>query len=160
MVADAGYQAVPDVLLYSQKDLGISSEELNVLLNLLAHWWRPESSVFPRPTTIAARMGVSVRTVQRVVSSLEKKGIVRKSRTRDGRTYYDVSPLKELLTPYAETRSMEKKRLAQLREDELLHSGGSEGRIGVTAAKKPKESLPREGVAGVKTTDTDNDPPF
>ncbi len=115
-IAGAGYQALPDVLLFAQSELRLSSEELNVLLNLLAHWWRPKDVVFPRATTIAERMGVSQRTVQRITKSLEAKGFIAKSRTEDGRPYYDVTPTRNLLAPYAEKRLEEKRQARQLND--------------------------------------------
>lgn len=83
-IADPGYQAVPDVLLFSQAELGLTSAELNVLLNIAAHWWRPGDVVFPRPTTIANRMGVGERAVQRAISALITKGVIAKGRTENG----------------------------------------------------------------------------
>jgi predicted solute-binding protein len=67
-VVDPGFQPVPDVLLFHQSDLKLSSEELNVLLNLMAHWHEPKRMPFPRTATIVRRMGVSERTVQRLLS--------------------------------------------------------------------------------------------
>ena len=60
---------VPDVLLKSQTSLGLNATELVVLLNLTMHWWFPKQKPFPRSQTIAQRMGVDVRTVQRAMSS-------------------------------------------------------------------------------------------
>lgn len=34
-----GWVSVPTVLMFAQSDLKLSSSELNVLLNLLMHWW-------------------------------------------------------------------------------------------------------------------------
>ncbi|MBX5152058.1 hypothetical protein HJB78_13785 [Rhizobium lentis] len=115
-VAEAGYQALPDVLLFAQSELRLSSEELNVLLNLLAHWWRPKDVVFPRAATIADRMGVSPRSIQRITKSLEGKGFIVKSRTADGRPYYNVAPTKELLLPIAEKLLREKLDAKKLRD--------------------------------------------
>lgn len=111
VVAEPGFQAVPDVLIFRQKDLGLSSEELNVLLNLGAHWWRPGDVVFPRASTIATRMGVSTRTVQRLLQSLRGKGFVEKGRTTNGSVYYSLEPLKEKLSPLA-AKTMEERRNA------------------------------------------------
>lgn len=114
IVAEPGYQALPDVLLFAQSELGLTSEELNVLLNLVAHWWRPQDVVFPRASTIAARMGVSERTVQRTISSLDGKGFVARKRTEDGKSYYDLTPLKEKLAPIAAKKVEEKRQIKLL----------------------------------------------
>lgn len=119
VVAEAGYQALPDVLLFAQSELGLTSEELNVLLNLTAHWWRPKDVVFPRANTIASRMGVSARTVQRILKSLQAKGFIVKSRAADGRPVFDVTPTRVLLTPFAMKRIEGKRQAAKLRELDL-----------------------------------------
>ncbi len=73
---DAGFQLVPDVLLKNQTRLRISATEMVVLLNLMMHWWYPARHPYPRPATIARRMGVSARTVQRALSRLSELGLV------------------------------------------------------------------------------------
>ena len=72
----AGFQLVPDVLLKNQRHLGMSATETVVLLNLTMHWWYPTRHPYPRPATIARRMGVSVRTVQRALGRLSELGLV------------------------------------------------------------------------------------
>jgi DNA replication protein DnaD len=102
-VADAGYQPIPDVLLLHQRELGLGSEDLNVLLQITTHWYFPEKMPFPRTSTIAKRMGVSVRSVQRSLSKLRRLGLIGKTRT-DGRPAHDLKPLVEKLRPFARKR--------------------------------------------------------
>ena len=78
--ADAGFQMVPDVLLKSQSGLGLTATELVVLLNLTMHWWYPEQKPFPRVTTIAERMGIDMRTVQRAMARLRELGLIRREK--------------------------------------------------------------------------------
>ncbi|TQE98517.1 MAG: helix-turn-helix domain-containing protein [Spiribacter salinus] len=73
-----GFQMVPDVLVRSQKRLGLTSAEMMVLLNILMHWWTADRWPHPRLATIARRMGVEERTVQRHVGKLEKVGLVKR----------------------------------------------------------------------------------
>ncbi len=107
VVAEAGFQPLPDMLLFHQAELGLRSEDLNVLLNVMAHWYLPERMPYPRPTTIAKRMGVSERTVQRTLTRLRKLGLIGKIKNADGRQAIDLTPLMTRLEPLA------KKRLAQ-----------------------------------------------
>lgn len=72
----AGFTAVPSVLIRFQSYLNLSSTELVVLLNLITHWWRADELPFVRPTTIAKRMGVDRRTVERVIHSLEARNLL------------------------------------------------------------------------------------
>jgi predicted transcriptional regulator len=93
----AGFQAVPDLLLKHQCELGLSPTDLAVLLNVLMHWWYPEKKPFPRSTTIAKRMGVTPRTVQRSLQQLEELGLLVREKDAGGPTYLDPAPLVEKL---------------------------------------------------------------
>jgi DNA-binding transcriptional ArsR family regulator len=99
-VTATGFQPVPDVLLFHQADLGLRSEDLNVLLQITAHWFFPERMPFPRPTTIARRMGVSPRTVQRSLSRLREMQLIAKT-TTDEKEAYDLRPLMQRLKGFA-----------------------------------------------------------
>lgn len=97
----AGFQAVPDLLLKYQSELGLSPTDLAVLLNVLMHWWYPEKKPFPRSTTIAKRMGVTPRTVQRSLQQLEELGLLVREKDARGPTYLDPAPLVEKLEALA-----------------------------------------------------------
>lgn len=89
-----GFQAVPDILLKKQDILGLSATELVVLLNILMHWWYPAQKPFPRSSTIAHRMGISPRTVQRAIQHIEEDlGLLSKTQGAEGETFLDPSPL-------------------------------------------------------------------
>ena len=103
-VATAGFQPLPDVLLFHQAELGLKSEDLNVLLNILAHWYHPGSMPYPRTGTIAKRIGISPRSVQRSIVRLRALGLIgRGEDIRDGERF-DVLPLLARLRPFAERR--------------------------------------------------------
>ncbi len=110
-LATSGFQPVPDVLLFYQKELGLRSEDLNVLLQIFVHWYRADQMPFPRGTTIAKRMGVSPRSVQRSISRLRQEGFLGKTRNPDGRTAHDMKPLVAKLEPYAKRRIATRKEL-------------------------------------------------
>ena len=43
------------------------------------HWWYPEIKPFPRATTIAERIGIDIRTVQRALKRMEDElGLIRR----------------------------------------------------------------------------------
>lgn len=77
---DAGFQLLPDVLLKHQHRLGLKPTDVLVLIHLTMNWWYAERLPFPRPSTIARRMGVGVRTVQRSLRRLEDLRLVKKVR--------------------------------------------------------------------------------
>jgi hypothetical protein len=92
-----GFQIVPDILLKSQAALNINTTEMVVLLNVLMHWWYREQKPFPRPTTIARRMGATVRTVQRALTNLQESGLLVRQKGPDGATFLDPTPLVQRL---------------------------------------------------------------
>jgi len=89
----SGFVAIPMALLRLQSQLEISPTDFGVLTNLLAHRWRSGDVVFPRTTTIAKRMGVTSRTVQRSTQRLVRLGYIAKVKTTNGMQAYDASPL-------------------------------------------------------------------
>ena len=94
-----GWTAIPASLFFLQGTLSISPVSFNVLLNLLTHWWKPFEWPHPSQESIAIRMSVSVRTVQRGLHELENKGLITKIKTSKdhpkyrGRNIYDLTNL-------------------------------------------------------------------
>jgi len=80
--ARKGFTIVPELLLKHQGDLKITAIEMNVLINLIAHWWYAERQPFPSDQKIADRMGVNARTVQRAMASLEEKRLIDRNATK------------------------------------------------------------------------------
>lgn len=103
--AEAGFQTLPDILLRKQVELGLSTTDMLVLINITMHWWYKEQLPFPRSTTIADRMGVDARTVQRSIRKMQDLGLIeRETETlEDGttRTVLNLSALVERLSGFA-----------------------------------------------------------
>jgi predicted transcriptional regulator len=89
----SGFVAVPMALLRLQSRYKLNPTEMLVLINLLAHWWDPSKPVFPRSTTIAKRMGVDLRTVQRATQKMEKAGLIERSKLADGKRVFNFDSL-------------------------------------------------------------------
>jgi hypothetical protein len=119
---NAGWSPIPDVLLFSQSRLKIKGDDLVVLLNLMAHYYVKNEMPFIRPTTIAKRMGVSQRTVQRSLARIFKLGLLWKGKHKElGHLTYDLTPLIEKLQPLGDERIAEKKlRQEQKRSEAQL----------------------------------------
>jgi len=105
---ELGYQAVPDILLRKQRILGINNTELVVLLNITLHWWKFDKWPHPRPVNIAARMGVTTRTVERAIESLIKKDLLERTDSTlsiEGHTvrYFNMTKLVKKLNLLAES---------------------------------------------------------
>jgi predicted transcriptional regulator len=98
-----GWTAFPLSLLFLQESLKITPVTMNVLMNLISYWWDAADSPFPAQESIAHRMGVSKRTVQRSMGELEKLKLIRRTKTERGdprfrgRNLYDLAPLAEVL---------------------------------------------------------------
>lgn len=122
-VLKAGFTWIPSVLFLKQKELRLSSQELNVLLQLACHWWKADNPPRLAKSTLADRMGVSPSTVQRCVRKLVSKGLLERVARRDDKNgqrsnNYLLKPLVDALHPLAieVTKQREAKKAAKLRE--------------------------------------------
>ena len=106
IIADAGYQPFPNLLLIHQHDLGLNSSQLNVLANIMMHRHNSAVLPFPHTKTIAARMGVEPRTVQAIIRQLVQGGfIIKVKSTRKAEpAAYDIRPALKKLEIYAKQR--------------------------------------------------------
>jgi len=89
----SGFVALPMALLRLQTKLKLTATDMLVLTNLLAHWWSPADGVYPRSTTIAKRMGVTKRTVQRSTQKMLSQGLITREFLDDGRRVFRFDPL-------------------------------------------------------------------
>lgn len=81
----AGFQQVPDALLMKQQALELDGLDILVLLNVTLSWWRGEEPPYLRPKQIAGRLNVTVRSVQRSLKKMEKKGLIQRGRWEDAK---------------------------------------------------------------------------
>lgn len=93
----SGFVAIPVALLRLQSKFELTPTEMLVLINLLVHWWDPTRAVYPRSTTIAKRMGIDKRTVQRATKKLERAGLLTRSVNEDGLRIFTFERLVEKL---------------------------------------------------------------
>ena len=94
-----GYCIFPYILPQAQSRLGVNAQEMVVLLQLVEHWWRADSKVFPKKEVIAERVGLSTRQVQRHIQRLEELKLVkREERYRGGMRTSNIYNLSGLVT--------------------------------------------------------------
>ena len=55
---DAGWTALPSVIIENQKQLGLTPLDLNIVVYLASKWWTPEGKPYPSKATIAKVMDV------------------------------------------------------------------------------------------------------
>lgn len=110
----AGWVLLPNVLIEKQLELGLDPVDLNIVLHLAAHWWVPD--VLPRPSKarMAAAMDLSPRTLQRRLTALHDRGLVKRNirgtSTNTKTNSYDLSGLIDAATPLALDLAKERAR--------------------------------------------------
>lgn len=113
-----GWTAVPTTLIFLQNQLGITPLGMNILLNLVAHWWDSNEKPYPAQESLATRIGVSKRSIQREMGSLIERGLLSKKQSSKnhpkyhGRNSYDLSPLVKKLEEFSPSlvKTMKKKK--------------------------------------------------
>ena len=111
---EAGWSAIPSILIEKQEALGLDPVDMNIILHLTQYWWLKENLPHPSVGTIAAAIGRKERTVQRRIKALEELGFIRrierrKSHNGSDTNLYDFDGLIKVLTPYAFEKIEEKK---------------------------------------------------
>lgn len=105
-LVNAGWAAIPNVIVRRQKALGLTPLDINIILQLLTYWWEPGNLPRPSKNTIAAAIGVDPRTVQRRIAAMEKakfiKRVARSSKSNGSNpNLYDFSGLITAAEPFA-----------------------------------------------------------
>jgi len=111
---EAGWSAVPSILIEKQQALGLDPVDMNIILHLIQYWWHPEILPHPSVGTIADAIGRDSRTVQRRITALADLGFLerierRTSRNGSDTNLYSFKGLIEKLQPYAAEKIEEKK---------------------------------------------------
>lgn len=102
----ANYTVVPSALLKGQARLRINATELALLIHLMDHWWQADKMPWPSKKTLAERLGVGPKTIQRAMAHLEQEELIKRVprfNKTGGRSSneYDLSPLVQRLKPIA-----------------------------------------------------------
>lgn len=77
-VVTAGYAIVPSLIFKAQARLGLSCTQLALLLHLVDYWWHSAKLPYPSKKTLAERMHLGERQVQRYLTELENAGFIRR----------------------------------------------------------------------------------
>ena len=91
-VSKAGFSAVPTNFLRHYAKLGIKSTEAMLLVHIMARKWDGRLP-FPSVKRLAAEMGLSVSQVRARLSTVEKKGFVKRVPRKGRSNQYDPSAL-------------------------------------------------------------------
>lgn len=101
-VINLGYSIIPSLIFHAQARLGLNSVQLVLLLHLADFWWNYEQKPFPSKSTLAKRLRLSPRQIQRHLTDLEKGGFIKREprfAAHQGQqsNYYDLEGLVEKL---------------------------------------------------------------
>ena len=121
-----GWTAIPTSFLFLQAELSITPLGFNILINLVSHWWETKEHPYPSQESLAKRMGVSKRSIQREVTNLVELGLITKQANKassaksKGRNTYDLTGLVERLNEMAPEKitSMQRHKKAPEQPDE------------------------------------------
>jgi predicted transcriptional regulator len=116
-VMSVGFCILPSLLFRAQHRLGLKSTHLAVILQLAEFWWHDDKLPFPKKQTIAERMGLKEKQVQRLIAELQQRGYVERKvrKTPHGQTSneYDLSglvkKLQELAPEFIEAAAAKRK---------------------------------------------------
>lgn len=108
---EAGWTAMPSVIIENQRQLGLEPLDLNIVVYLASKWWTAEGKPYPSKGTMAKAMNVHPRTIQKHIASLEAAGYIRREerRTETGsRTnIYHLDGLIKAARPFADEKLAE-----------------------------------------------------
>lgn len=125
LLMDAGWTAIPSVIIERQKALGLDALDINILLHLATYWWTADNKPHPPKKRIAEAVGVKPRTVQRHIAALEKARLIQREERRiPGRgswpNRYHFDGLIEAAKPYAREKLEEIARRKAEDKDRVL----------------------------------------
>jgi Helix-turn-helix domain len=73
-----GYCTVPSILIWAQGRLKLTTEQFTAVMQLSDFWWDVGEPPFPTKELLAGRMGMGERQVQRHLTALERKSIIKR----------------------------------------------------------------------------------
>ena len=116
-LADAGWTALPNVVLEKQAVLGLKPTDVNIILQIAKFWWQPGQAPYPSVKRVAEAMGVTPRTVQKRISKMVEAGLLEREErfySQGGQTSncYTFNGLIERCKPFAKEIIAERKRKA------------------------------------------------
>jgi DNA-binding MarR family transcriptional regulator len=108
-----GYVQIPSLLIQRQRELGLDSVSLNIVLQLATYWWRKDDLPYPSKKTLADALHLDESTIRRRIAALEKTGYLireRRSNSANGQmsNRYNLSGLIKKLEPLVRKEAEER----------------------------------------------------
>ena len=109
LLMDAGWNAVPSIIIEKQEALGLDAIDMNIIIHLTNYWWVADNLPHPSVATIAKAIGINPRTVQKRIKTLEELNLLtrqqrRKTRKGSDTNLYDFSGLIKAAAPFAKEK--------------------------------------------------------
>jgi predicted transcriptional regulator len=128
VLMDAGWTAIPSVIIERQQALGLEPLDVNILLHLATYWWTHDNKPHPAKRTIADAIGVAPRTIQRRIAKMETDGLIKREERRvkgkGSRTnLYHFDGLIKEAQPYATEKMLEKEKADAERKKTAARKG-------------------------------------
>ena len=141
---DAGWTALPSVIVENQRQLDLSPLDMNIILYLASKWWKAEGKPYPSKSTMAKAMGVHPRTIQKHIAAMQAAGYItreeRRTPTGSQTNIYHLDGLIDSVLPFAEEKLEEIK-----------------GRKAREAARRNRRGAPKRGLKLVHSKDGDDE---
>ena len=130
---DAGWTALPSVIIENQRQLGLEPLDLNIVLYLASKWWTAEGKPYPSKSTRAQAMNVHPRTIQKHIASLEAAGYIRREERRTDQgsrtNIYHLDGLIEAARPFADEKLAEIKEKSEIKKIRQNRKGAPKLRL-------------------------------
>jgi len=105
---DAGWTALPSVIVENQRQLDLTPLDMNIILYLASKWWKAEGKPYPSKGTMAKAMNVHPRTIQKHIAAMEAASYItreeRRTPTGSKTNIYHLDGLIAAVMPFAEEK--------------------------------------------------------
>ena len=123
---DAGWSALPNIIIEKQAALGLDPLDMNIILHLVQYWWVADNLPHPSVSTIAEAIGVTPRTVQKRIKALEELDLMKREERRHTKygsvtNLYSFDGLIKAVAPFAKEK-LAKKEEAEAAEKARIKS--------------------------------------
>ena len=114
-----GWTGIPNIILERQNALRLTPIEFNLIIQIAKYWWEKGKAPYPSVQLLADNIGVTPRSIQRNLASLEKKGYIEKKaryrasggQTSNGYTYEGlIKKCKEMVAEEVDAEKEQRKR--------------------------------------------------
>lgn len=140
---DQGFTVIPNIILKNYARLGITTNEMMLVIHLASYKHEAQNSeAYPSLRALAYETGKSIRQIQRILRSLESKGMLRIVHQNGSVSIYDFTPLAQKCHELAQEEPCQKCHpLTKMSggDDKNVRGGGDMDVRGGTTFLSPEE---------------------